>query len=421
MPVSLDSSYALELQPRFRRRLRARKRTELSPSQVKALSKLIVMCSHFEKNLLYGTLCEGYDRGQLRILAQFSTPKRFEAALETSLQHDLKVIDRIYSRKLSNNIVGYQSLHYYENYLRGAVSNYLSETITQNWHHFLLHFLARDFELFPDPDTDEIRVELRGFRELKDMLEPLLLDSAVLEKDTFDRVFTLLRKYFAKLASTCEVEADIHAKIAESNSRQFLAELSINEIQSWIFKDWATFLERSEFRRAKESRIHRMQLRSYFDVIAGYRNATYHHSSDGGAPAAVKRIKRIVDIPEEYTRFLGPDVPIIASAQVAREVADELFDKMPADLRKGTSVAALRYFAKRYSASVLKEGFKSPQGDPKEKRPSTVYEMEQFRPPGIRSLYARNLEAYVRSQPDLTWVWWPTDANRSSAKPINRF
>lgn len=407
-----DRSYALEILPRFRKRLKNKGR-QIKDAEVKQLSALVSSCSHLEKTLLYSAMCESYDRSFLRILgAKVWLPNvtKTPTSKPSDIEHDLAVVSKIYNRKLSNNIVGYQALHYYENFLRNAVSKYLGEKISANWHRDLLFFLASDFEYQIDPDTGDKKVLVSGMKELKAIIGPDLKDDQILKADIFDRVFTWLRWHFNKLALSCRDKEEIFGKIAISNAREFMCELSISEIQRWVLIDWNIFIERDDFSRAKINKIHRRQLHSYFGSIAEYRNRTYHHASDGGASKAVRCIKKIVDVPREYTNFLGPQVPVIVSPEVAREVADVVFSEMPTQLRDGTSIEAVRYLAKRFPIDVLKMGYTSPSGKQRHTKPTGIgrlhRELEQYRPPGMKSVYAQNLEAHMRTRKDMRWVWW---------------
>ena len=403
-----DRSYALEIMPRFRKRLQGKGR-QLADSEVKQLSIIVSRCSHLEKTLLYSAMCESFDRTFLRVLGAKTWLPNVKK-MHSDTEHDLTVISTIYNRKLSNNIVGYQALHYYENCLRNAVSKYLSEKVSPNWHRDLLFFLASDFDYQVDPDTGERKVLVSGMKEPKAIIGPDLKDDQVLKDKFFDKVFTWLRYHFSKLALSCRTKEEIYGKIAISNVREFMCELSISEIQKWVLIDWNVFVERSDFSRAKSNRIHRKQLHSYFSSIAEYRNRTYHHASDGGASKAIRCIKKIIDVPKEYTKFLGPQIPVIVSPIAAREIADEIFSEMPRELRDGTSIQAIRYLAKRYPIDVLKLAYNSPSQKRRHAKPTGIgmlhRELEQYRPPGMKSVYAQNLEAHLRSKKDMRWVWW---------------
>lgn len=174
--------------------------------------------------------------------------------------------------------------------------------------------------------------------------------------------------------------------------------------------DWTIFAERIEFHRAKENRLHRKQLQNYFSVIGNYRNSIYHHVGDGGATAAVRRIKKIIDVPKGYTRFLGPQVPIINTKEAAREIAKQIYSEMPASLRNGTSIEFLRYLAKRYPVDIMRKGLEAKEKTIHYKIKCTEFcqkEVNQYRPAGLKSLYATNLENVVRSEKEFIWVWWP--------------
>jgi len=83
---------------------------------------------------------------------------------------------------------------------------------------------------------------------------------------------------------------------------------------------------------------------------------------------------------------------------------------MPIDLKKSTSIEFVRYLAKRYKKDVLVRGFKKSTTGEKYRMPTGIgllhRELEQYRPPGLKSEYARNLERYILSRKDLNWVWW---------------
>lgn len=173
--------------------------------------------------------------------------------------------------------------------------------------------------------------------------------------------------------------------------------------------DWDIFSERHEFRRAKQNKLHRQQLHRYFSVIASYRDSTYHHASDGGAAAAVDRIRRIIDVPLEYKKFLGPRVPIIKKKEVEREIAVRIHSEMPQRLKKVTSIQLLRYLAKRYPIEVMRKALDAPE---KAERTQSIplevelayRELEQFRTPGLKSVYAKRLKQIVLAEAGLTWV-----------------
>lgn len=191
LPVR-DQSYALEIIPRLMKRFQFRNR-QLSPIEVEQLAQITSRCSHFEKSLLYSALCEASDRKLMRTLgSRIRLPRPGESTRRelTDIDYDVQVIEEIYSRKMSNNIVGYQTLHYYENYLRNAVSNYLGEKVSINWHRDLLIFLATNFDYRIDPITNKRDVVLLNMKELKVIIAPVLSDRDIIKKDIFDRVFS---------------------------------------------------------------------------------------------------------------------------------------------------------------------------------------------------------------------------------------
>lgn len=123
MVFGADGSYALEIVGALQDRSRARERP-LTPAQIEKLAEVVRRLNHLEKRLLLSVLCEAYDRDFLQTLGSyFRLPRQTEVSrLDLrDIDHDIAVIERIYSRKLSNNIVGYQALHYYENYLGHAI------------------------------------------------------------------------------------------------------------------------------------------------------------------------------------------------------------------------------------------------------------------------------------------------------------
>ena len=74
-----------------------------------------------------------------------------------------------------------------------------------------------------------------------------------------------------------------------------------------------------------------------------------------------------------------------------------------------TSIQLLRYLAKRYPIEVMRKALDAPE---KAERTQSIplevelayRELEQFRTPGLKSVYAKRLKQIVLAEAGLTWV-----------------
>lgn len=240
--------------------------------------------SLLEYGLLKGAVYEAYVKNRVFI------PEH-----EGNIGADRAVVFFYYRRKLAQTAAAYPCMHYYENYLRRALSVFISEKLGTDWLREALKFLNVEYGQKYDYGTESLSIFAPNHKLI---IRALSKDSVGVSNPFYKLIFENILAFFKQLVRKAESKSEVTRSIENASVQFFLSSLSIDSLQKMVLFQWHLLVTRSDFAHAKKNGLYKTQLRDAFKIVSRYRNDAYHHVGSAGPARAIKKMKLLVPFPE---------------------------------------------------------------------------------------------------------------------------